>query len=262
MSNLATKKDPERVRDNQRRSRARRRQYLQELEDRWRACESAGAQASTEIQSAARQVAWENKQLKALLRETGVDDGQIEAYLKRPTVENHTVSDPVDLEGLLTARRPCIQSHTLPSDRTGEEAGQYPRPERLLAQAPVTPPTSASSCASTTNMATPVQICAGPCQPPVAANNMITDTALQSDPLQSTLYTDALPPAEAQSMTMSLESTAMSCQAAAEIIASMGNELDQHDVQRQLGCQVGTDCAVDNGMLFTVMDRCLGQPDG
>ncbi|KAL2128159.1 hypothetical protein VTI74DRAFT_9563 [Chaetomium olivicolor] len=70
-----------RIRDNQRRSRARRKEYLQELEERVRKAEQQGIRASTEIQAAARQVAEENRRLRHLLRLHGVNDRSIQEYL-------------------------------------------------------------------------------------------------------------------------------------------------------------------------------------
>ncbi|KAI0159000.1 hypothetical protein BJ166DRAFT_499030 [Pestalotiopsis sp. NC0098] len=74
-----------RIRENQRRSRARRKEYLQELEQRIRAYEQQGIEASTEIQQAARKVADENRKLRALLVQQGIDESSIESYLHSPT---------------------------------------------------------------------------------------------------------------------------------------------------------------------------------
>ncbi|KAE9371168.1 hypothetical protein N431DRAFT_425837 [Stipitochalara longipes BDJ] len=73
-----------RIRDNQRRSRARRKEYLQELEARLRQCELQGIEASSEIQMAARRVAEENKKLRGLLAQHGVGEDTIETYLETP----------------------------------------------------------------------------------------------------------------------------------------------------------------------------------
>ncbi|KAF2459235.1 hypothetical protein BDY21DRAFT_275531, partial [Lineolata rhizophorae] len=61
-----------RIRDNQRRSRARRKEYLQELEGKFRNCQQLGVEASAEIQAAARKVLEENKRLRSLLRQKGL----------------------------------------------------------------------------------------------------------------------------------------------------------------------------------------------
>ena len=79
---LQQKANLARIRDNQRRSRARRREYLQELEQRLRVCELQGIEASTEVQMAARRVADENKHLKQLLHKYGVSDEYIAHYIQ------------------------------------------------------------------------------------------------------------------------------------------------------------------------------------
>lgn len=68
------------MRENQRRSRARRKQYLQELEEKFRKCEVVGAQASSEIQSAARRVLEENHRLRSMLKARGVTDQEINSF--------------------------------------------------------------------------------------------------------------------------------------------------------------------------------------
>ncbi|KAM3440237.1 hypothetical protein MY4824_002226 [Beauveria thailandica] len=71
-----------RIRDNQRRSRARRREYLQELEHRLRLCELQGIEATAEVQIAARRVADENRQLRQLLNEHGFSEEYINRFLQ------------------------------------------------------------------------------------------------------------------------------------------------------------------------------------
>lgn len=71
-----------RIRDNQRRSRARRKEYQQGLEQRVRMYEEQGIEASTEVQQAARHVSEENRNLRALLRHHGVSRAEIDSYLQ------------------------------------------------------------------------------------------------------------------------------------------------------------------------------------
>lgn len=66
-----------RVRDNQRRSRARRKQYLDELESKLRKCEATGAEASSEMQVAAREVLEENARLRQVLKKQGMSEQEI-----------------------------------------------------------------------------------------------------------------------------------------------------------------------------------------
>ncbi|KAF5020500.1 hypothetical protein F66182_7463 [Fusarium sp. NRRL 66182] len=120
MSTPAQKANLARIRDNQRRSRARRREYLQELEQRLRVYELQGVEASSEVQQAARRVAEENRQLRGLLNRHGISDDYISSYLHSgaaaqadPTVISHfTPNNPSDnvqsLQQVIAPRRPAI----------------------------------------------------------------------------------------------------------------------------------------------------------
>ncbi|KAJ3454326.1 hypothetical protein MRS44_018220 [Fusarium solani] len=109
-----------RIRDNQRRSRARRREYLQELEQRLRVFELQGVEASSEVQQAARRVVEENRQLRGLLNRHGITDDAISTYLHTsgaaaqtdPTPTPHfPSSNPSDavqsLQHVMAPRRPA-----------------------------------------------------------------------------------------------------------------------------------------------------------
>ncbi|KAK5691318.1 hypothetical protein LTR17_025684 [Elasticomyces elasticus] len=67
-----------RIRDNQRRSRALRKEYLKELEAKVRSCKQTEAKASRELQTAARKVSVENQRLRQLLHQQGLSDIEIE----------------------------------------------------------------------------------------------------------------------------------------------------------------------------------------
>ncbi|PHH92217.1 hypothetical protein CDD83_8417 [Cordyceps sp. RAO-2017] len=79
------KSNSARIRDNQRRSRARRREYIKELEQRLRRYESQRSTASAEMQMAARRVDEENKQLRELLNQYGISDHDIADFLQSGT---------------------------------------------------------------------------------------------------------------------------------------------------------------------------------
>ncbi|KAF5610052.1 uncharacterized protein FSUBG_3581 [Fusarium subglutinans] len=118
MSTPAQKANLARIRDNQRRSRARRREYLQELEQRLRVYELQGVEASSEVQHAARRVAEENRQLRGLLNRHGISDDYITSYLNSGTASQNdpaaishfppnTHSDSVQsLQQVIAPRRP------------------------------------------------------------------------------------------------------------------------------------------------------------
>jgi hypothetical protein len=132
MSSAKEKANLARIRDNQRRSRARRKEYLQELEARLRQCELQGIEASSEIQMAARRVADENKKLRALLAQQGIGEENIEAYLQSSPTDATmggayaSSSGAVQiLEQLLQTRKAYLPdgSNTIPTNMGGGGGG-------------------------------------------------------------------------------------------------------------------------------------------
>ena len=118
-----------RIRDNQRRSRARRKEYLQEVEGRLRECEQTGIAASTEIQAAGRKVADENQRLRQLLIRHGVRVEEINAFVNDSDVEagsdvwitaEQAKSDDAKILDCLLAlgKRPCGRSASCSTQQT------------------------------------------------------------------------------------------------------------------------------------------------
>jgi hypothetical protein len=70
-----------RIRDNQRRSRARHREYVEELKARLDEYDRRGVQATLEMRRAARAVALENSRLRSLLASHGITNQLVEEYL-------------------------------------------------------------------------------------------------------------------------------------------------------------------------------------
>ncbi|KAG5981170.1 hypothetical protein E4U55_003230 [Claviceps digitariae] len=126
-----------RIRDNQRRSRARRREYLQELEQRLRACELQGIEATAEVQMAARKVADENTKLRELLHKYGATDDYIAQCLQEDAGiqtncnseqgHNAQVMDAQSLQQLMLPRR---AAHLEPS-------AQFPLPSQSSREASI-----------------------------------------------------------------------------------------------------------------------------
>jgi hypothetical protein len=106
MSAVQEKANLARIRDNQRRSRARRKEYLQELEARLRQCELQGIEASSEIQHAARKVVDENKKLRVLLSRYGVSDDNIEGFL-HGTASSDAMTGDKDFAGKVVKNGGC-----------------------------------------------------------------------------------------------------------------------------------------------------------
>ncbi|KAJ4256779.1 hypothetical protein NW762_008875 [Fusarium torreyae] len=71
-----------RIRDNQRRSRARHKEYVEGLQKKLQDYERRGVEATLEMQQAARSVAVENSRLKILLGYHGVTNDDVEKFLQ------------------------------------------------------------------------------------------------------------------------------------------------------------------------------------
>ncbi|KAI0099358.1 hypothetical protein F4814DRAFT_112171 [Daldinia grandis] len=70
-----------RLRRNQRNSRARKQAYIQNLEKQWNECMRLGAQATIEMQREAQRVQEENRLLRTLLHDQGLDDVAIQRVI-------------------------------------------------------------------------------------------------------------------------------------------------------------------------------------
>ncbi|WQF76263.1 hypothetical protein CDEST_01277 [Colletotrichum destructivum] len=71
-----------RIRDNQRRSRARRKELINELQRKVQEYERQGIEASLPMQTGASEVAAENSRLRALLASRGLSNEQVDSHLK------------------------------------------------------------------------------------------------------------------------------------------------------------------------------------
>ncbi|PHH72137.1 hypothetical protein CDD80_4753 [Ophiocordyceps camponoti-rufipedis] len=72
-----------RIRENQRRSRARRKEYVESMERRIQEYERRGVEATLEMQQAARTVALENGRLRLMLAHMGAGSSDVEAFLQQ-----------------------------------------------------------------------------------------------------------------------------------------------------------------------------------
>ncbi|KAI1335456.1 hypothetical protein F5Y15DRAFT_250153 [Xylariaceae sp. FL0016] len=103
-----------RIRDNQRRSRARRKEYVQDLEKRLRLFESKGVEASFAIQQAARKVNEENRRLRALLSRAGLNEQGVNALLQNDNMEPTESIYTQSLSITEAANVPFVRHRSLP----------------------------------------------------------------------------------------------------------------------------------------------------
>ncbi|MCJ1286581.1 hypothetical protein MMC26_005927 [Xylographa opegraphella] len=235
-----------RIRDNQRRSRARRKEHLQDTEKRLRELERAGIEVSSDIQKAARKVVDENCQLRSLLRLRGVTDAEIDEHLRRSVNGSEEIAPSPHL--LVTGHSVKLLSFT---KHTSNAITPVPsRPYDVLSQKATAFTPISGTTEETPNHAPPQP------ETPAADYSVAIRHIDNSNPpeihLQSTT-TQHQQPTEPIRPPSKIDNTT-SCLLAANILAGMSAK-SAEEVSAELGCYPGTDCAVDNVTLFQIMDR-------
>ncbi|KAB2570208.1 hypothetical protein BFW01_g6039 [Lasiodiplodia theobromae] len=275
MAEPQTKDNLARIRDNQRRSRARKKEYLQELESKYRACEQMGVQASAEIQAAAKRVLDENRRLRALLQKMGVSDSEIDSF-------NDPNPNPADtLDAMLRNRRPCNpgSQSACGSSRSGASskspASQAPTSTPLSTtslEPPALPPpaqpsprshSSATSISSTFSTPPTAESPMVPIAPlPSFPTNTPPDPSSAYGPSYNAYYAipnlgnwtwptlNDMPDTPTQHIPNS-----SSCLQAADIIRGMRSDVGP-ELEQEMGCNAeGQDCKVDNNVIFDLVDK-------
>ncbi|MCJ1401331.1 hypothetical protein MMC11_004543 [Xylographa trunciseda] len=248
-SNLA------RIRDNQRRSRARRKEHLQNTEKRLRELEREGVEVSTDIQKAARRVVEENIRLRSLLRLRGVTDVEIDEHLRasvngiqeiasathlpifsQPTTPESLINSPMDANIPVLLRQ---------HDDLSRKAGAMSPAPHIAEERPTI------RSVQPDNRPTDYRF--------NFQDEEITeysrDIVPSPNPTEALLPNGYLPKSIATSATPSKVDNTTSCLLAANILAGMCCVKTAEEVSVELGCFPGTDCEVDNVKLFQIMDR-------
>ncbi|OLN86850.1 hypothetical protein CCHL11_04599 [Colletotrichum chlorophyti] len=271
-----------RIRDNQRRSRARHKEFVDELQRKVQEYEKRGIEASLQMQKAARDVAIENSRLRALLASRGVSAEQVDAYLRSfedeskgsPSVSMSTtlapiLNAPIVLEPSPT-QLPPLQEHfsktRFPPEQENDNAGTKRKfGETLLPPVLTLTPTpdvqqnsamdrlavlaDASLHRSTTqpnHAAHPAPEQQQPPPPPPPRNYVHYNRRSQTPPRPADPNTHP-------SVTSPLE---MSCNTAARIITEMQGHGDERATRLALGCRSQEeDCFVKNTSVFRVLDH-------
>jgi hypothetical protein len=228
-----------RNRENQRRSRARRKDYIQELEQRIRQYETAGVKATAEVQAAARKVSEENIGLRSLLGIYGVDNGRIEEFLRTGDASlarreyQQDVALPKRAYGSIEN---CGSACVKPPPCTAAPHQQVMQVSSITLPHDITPPetvvgTDHTEFLGKDNAAARSQIL------PVL-RNPISTIPNGGDDLQSSSARDEI-----------------SCLAAAEIIAGMRGHDNPEEIWPELGCSSSKKCMVKNMAIFQIMDQ-------
>lgn len=249
------KPNPTRIRDNQRRSRARQKEYLHELESKLQNFERLGVTASLEIQAAARNVLEENKRLRRLLQSAGIaypENQLVDGPSNREQKPSQAEVLEQKLGGYRPRDRPCDRPCGRPcGEKTvGPGIDEKTSPQLPHLQSPSSPRLKPLAlppqCVSTAPNTTAI-----PAPPPVAE----PDPELQpmvTFPEQNNPTNPVTDPPKSSGNTCS-------CAFAANIIMNMRADLGANDVNKALGCDdPSPGCIVETARVFTTVDQFMG----
>lgn len=253
--------DLARVRDNQRRSRARRKEYLQELESKLRKCEAAGVQASIGIQLAARGVTEENARLREEIERLKKENEQLRHRVRKSEEEAKASHQEAAISKPQNIGQTCggVLEKAANADRTqpyNVPAQNFSTIHRDV----ITSPVSLANNPPQEQSFSPPSITPANAQSHAMRNQDIT---LSAGP--SYTYTALTEPGttEQSSCAETMDSPPFghdtsSCEYAAAIITSM-RDVSADEVRAALGCpsdiREWRKCKVDNSRLFATLDR-------
>lgn len=229
-----------RIRDNQRRSRTRRKEYIQDLEQRLRSFENLGVKATQEVQAAGKKVVAENVLLRSLLMLHGVTETQIKAYL--------------EWQGQPPSSIPS-QSYQMLSSKL----------ENNLQRAPILPPVAYHRSATPPHKelnSSPHELMTIGSKTSIPESNENGNVGSLDSQGSCAERASALTPATTESETESPQSDPRqntgqftSCETAADIIGNMQAHSDHRDVRSELGCNSEPHCMVKNMSIFELLDK-------
>lgn len=258
--------DLARVRDNQRRSRARRKGYLQELESKLRKCEALGVQASVDIQLAARGVSEENARLREENGKLKEENERLKQLLRKSEDGALDMAD----HRIIHSSRKANQLHRVYDSGAAElnegQASQAPAPAPSVAGMNYHGDAVVRSASLSSTQHRDVSTSSG--RLAEADRTKIGQTMI---PKAGPPYTYIIPTQPGTSAQGSCNRSSddllfgddtSSCEYAAHIITSMRADVSTEDVRADIGC--GSDvnewrrCKVDNSKLFNAVDRYTG----
>ena len=281
MFHLQDSPNAARIRDNQRRSRARRKEYTKELEARLREYELKGVKVAQEIQDAARAVVDENRRLKTTIEELRKEGGNPGALMAGGS--RSRVADELESKLRLTgswqdtsaggksntdAKRgelniPAITPH--PASQKSPPCASLMHPSSSTGQKERYP---TSHMSPQTNGCAPKGISSSKSQ---GDNSILRSskngqvdlpdlpTRPRDNPMQDQPHTDLRSTYKTSpTLREELDSTddSSSCAFAVAILTSMRADVSAEEIKADLGCATDFEkCKIDNKLLFGAVDK-------
>jgi hypothetical protein len=267
-----------RIRENQRRSRNRRKELIEELQGRLNEYERRGVEATQDMQRAARKVAQENTRLRSLLARHGVSHEEVEVYLRSseeteaqgdasvdpiifPTRYHNGMGVPSPSPVSVAPRAPNGHQRTGPStvniiNNIGNVHSSESHVTNISNVAPYSTPSE-----STFDPQLQIPISLPPRLPVVtqdasqtACNFMPVSPEDTECPTTSECFYPPTATPTVRSIDNGLE---ISCEAAATIIVEMRGDgnVDIESVRASLGCKGHEECTVKNSKVLQIMDE-------
>jgi hypothetical protein len=248
-----------RIRENQRRSRNRRKELIEDLQKRVQEYELKGVAATQEVQRAAQRVAQENVKLRCLLAVKGILQGEIDEFLQSFREVHASEAIPTDATVVSTSRaaiQPRIR--TLESLAVAEDTVQQP----------VMSPTAAFAVPQPAGS----ELHRGPDIPivtPPSHTIMHGNVAHHHHQLKDNTHiipvldepecpNDAdcfCAPSTVIGQRRPSPGLEISCEAAASIIVEMRGDGDIEAARASLGCCGTEECNVKNSTVLQIMDE-------
>ncbi|WEW56858.1 hypothetical protein PRK78_002313 [Emydomyces testavorans] len=249
-----------RIRDNQRRSRARRKEYIQDLERRLQKFEKLGVEATLEVQAAGRKVAEENLLLRSLLRLRGVTDVDVEEYLRVHGDGRKSDGGGGGGGGVSAELRPSSSSMSrlVQGDKAGEGRVDHAMTKRRGLK-------SAQGYSHMDGLGSEERMGgvqparrweAGPSSGAVRNGHQPRTRTPSCDGLTATDGETSRECNQKDELYNEFDAAQVtSCETAARIITMMRGDPDTRDARTELGCAPGADCVVKNMTIFEILDR-------
>ncbi|WVN89666.1 uncharacterized protein L203_104896 [Cryptococcus depauperatus CBS 7841] len=276
-------------RESQRRSRARRKELVEDLSRQLAEYKRQGVAASVAMQTAARAVSVENQRLRALLALHGVSQGEIDLYVAspQPAASYMPNTDPIRRSGTTSqtssdspfARTGSrTRAHDMPNIRPRRQKSPLSNATRSVLMDAGAPRISAATMETVPLTSTPIpfppaarlcheevhsrpqhgdeercrwpaQDCHGNAEQPAYSKHHMVDDIL---PPVSECF---CPPEPSAAETGGKEGPEMSCDTAAAILIQLHGKPDPAQARAALGCIGSTSCSVKNTTLFRLMDE-------
>ncbi|KAK6391593.1 hypothetical protein LTR65_004428 [Meristemomyces frigidus] len=266
-----------RIRDNQRRSRARRKEYLQELEVKYRSCEQAGVEASAEIQAAARRVVDENKRLRQLLKQQGLSDADIDGMPVDVPENPQYPTAASGLESMIAQRRSCgsgsdwgggaasgrrFSCDPSPPAQPASAQQHLPQQSQLQTQQPQSQLLPQPVATPNLQVLSPLSAVSGEISTPKHAQFATSQTESYGStipahqlPLDYDFqFHDSFAWDNQYHVSQPETGNSSSCYVAAGAIRNIKPDIG-YELETELGCGDGRECDVPNSHIFSIMDR-------